>query len=123
MVIKMTDDNERMAQENKDMMTRISGQAAPTDVDMMPIPTEEDITKRAQQDVDDFDSGNMQYPGRSEFEQGLEALINRHCMENISDTPDFILARYLRLQLDVFDATIRRREHWYGRKAGVMHRG
>ena len=50
----------------------------------------------------------------TEFERDLEHLINRHCVENESDTPDFILADYLRRSLDVFNATIRARDKWYG---------
>jgi hypothetical protein len=41
-----------------------------------------------------------------------------HCMENGSDTPDFILAAYLRNCLDNFDMTVRAREKWYSRQAG-----
>lgn len=121
----MIDDNERMEQNNRDMMAAISGRPTPEveDVAQMAIPSEEDLARRAQQDADDFDSGNLRYPGTGAFEQELQELINRHSMENISDTPDFILARFLRLQLEVFDATVRRREHWYGRRAGVMHHG
>jgi hypothetical protein len=49
----------------------------------------------------------------SPFVQELEHLINRHSVENESDTPDFILAQYLRGCLDVWDHTIRERDRWY----------
>jgi len=49
------------------------------------------------------------------FEKELEDLINRHCMENASDTPDFILAYYLKSCLDAFDTAVRRRTEWYGK--------
>ena len=52
------------------------------------------------------------------FPAELEELINRHCIENGSDTPDFILAEYLKGCLDNFDMCVRRREEWYGRKTG-----
>jgi len=47
------------------------------------------------------------------FKAELEDLINRHSMENGSDTPDFILAEYLSECLRIFDRTIRSRENWY----------
>ena len=50
------------------------------------------------------------------FAQELEQLINRHSKENGSDTPDFLLAEYLRGCLDNFDRIVRAREHWYGRR-------
>jgi hypothetical protein len=51
------------------------------------------------------------------FVKELEQLINRHSMENGSDTPDFLLAEYLRGCLDVYDRTVRQREQWYGRRS------
>ena len=50
------------------------------------------------------------------FEQELCALINRHSMENHSDTPDFILCEFLRKSLETFDIAVRLRERWYGRE-------
>lgn len=41
--------------------------------------------------------------------------INRHSAENGSNTPDWILARYLTLCLHAFDGAVREREKWYGR--------
>lgn len=49
------------------------------------------------------------------FREELQHLINKHSMENGSDTPDFILARFLADVLDTFDSAIDRRERWYGR--------
>lgn len=51
------------------------------------------------------------------FEQELAALINRYSEEHGSDTPDFILARYLVLCLTTFASTVEARERWYGRPA------
>ncbi len=56
----------------------------------------------------------------SEFRKQLEHDINRHCMENGSDTPDFMLADYLVGCLELFDKTIAAREKWYGRKPGLL---
>jgi len=41
-----------------------------------------------------------------------------HCKYSIergSNTPDFILAEYLKQCLETFDMCIRRREEWYGK--------
>lgn len=48
------------------------------------------------------------------FEKDLASLINRHSMENGSDTPDFILAEYLVGQLKAFNETTNARRKWYG---------
>lgn len=46
-----------------------------------------------------------------EFRKELETLINRHSLENGSDTPDFILAQYLTDCLEAFDRASRARAH------------
>ena len=48
------------------------------------------------------------------FEQKLRELINRYCLENESDTPDFILAEYMIDCLDAFTDATRARDKWYG---------
>lgn len=53
-------------------------------------------------------------PG-TEFALELETLINRHSLEQHSDTPDFILAQFLNAALTAFQASVRARETWYGR--------
>lgn len=50
----------------------------------------------------------------SNFSKELEELINKHCMENSSNTPDFILAQYLRGCLVAFGVAQRARDRWYG---------
>lgn len=55
---------------------------------------------------------------RGEFGRELESLINKHCQENESDTPDFILANYLRDCLSAFNAATKRRETWDSRPCG-----
>jgi hypothetical protein len=52
------------------------------------------------------------------FETQLTRLLNRHSLENGSDTPDFILAQYLTQCLAVFNHTLVERETWYGRTLG-----
>ena len=49
------------------------------------------------------------------FEKRLEKLINQKCEENISNTPDFILAQYMKACLDAFNTATQQRETWYGR--------
>jgi hypothetical protein len=62
---------------------------------------------------------------RPEFQLELEKLINRCNMENGSNTPDFILAKYLRTCLDVFNRAVIERDEWYGIKpvpgTDIMH--
>lgn len=52
----------------------------------------------------------------SEFRKELEHLINRHSMENGSNTPDYLLAEYLFDCLRAFDNAVRQRDSWYGVK-------
>jgi len=51
----------------------------------------------------------------SQFQKELEQLINEYSKENESNTPDFILAKYLVEVLKNFNAAINEREQWYGR--------
>lgn len=48
--------------------------------------------------------------GETQFEKELAHLINCHSMENVSDTPDFILAQYLTMCLTAYNVTIRARD-------------
>ncbi len=52
----------------------------------------------------------------TDFVSELRALINRHSKENGSNTPDFILASYLNGCLMTFNATLNKRDRWYGHK-------
>lgn len=49
------------------------------------------------------------------FLNELQKLINKYSLENGSNTPDFILAFYLRECLDSFNRAVKHRENWYGR--------
>ena len=49
------------------------------------------------------------------FEEALQRIINQYSKENGSNTPDFLLARYLNNCLLVFNSMIQAREAWYGR--------
>jgi hypothetical protein len=57
--------------------------------------------------------GPSQHERRSAFEKELAQLINRHSLENGSDTPDFILAAYLVDCLDTFNRISVWRAKWY----------
>lgn len=53
----------------------------------------------------------------SEFERELGNLLNRFSKESGSNTPDFILARYLSYCLEAFNMAMRERRSWYGCKS------
>jgi len=46
------------------------------------------------------------------FEQELTELLNRHSIENDSNTPDFILAKYLLSCLETWNRVIELRDRW-----------
>lgn len=49
----------------------------------------------------------------SRFRKELESLINKHTLENESDTPDFILAEYLKDCLKAYDKAVKaKNEHF-----------
>ena len=51
----------------------------------------------------------------SPFVKALEEAINCHSVENESNTPDFILAQFLRGCLVSWNMAVQQRENWYGR--------
>jgi hypothetical protein len=51
---------------------------------------------------------------RTDFAKELEQLINKHSMENQSDTPDFILAEFMMNALQSYERAIYQRTSWYG---------
>jgi len=54
--------------------------------------------------------------GGHTFEDEIRQVINGWSEESPSNTPDFILARYLLNCLDTFNIAVQARERWYGRK-------
>src|SRR5271170_1199706 len=52
--------------------------------------------------------------GPTEFEKELAALINKHSLENGSNTPDFMLAAFLRGSLDTYNQICQWRDKWFG---------
>ena len=53
---------------------------------------------------------------KERFANELITLINRHSMENGSDTPDFILAQYLKKCLEAYEYAAKSRDKWFGFK-------
>lgn len=51
----------------------------------------------------------------NQFIVDLETLLNEHARESESNTPDFVLAQFLKGCLDSFDTGIRDREVWNNR--------
>ena len=49
----------------------------------------------------------------TDFQKELEGLINKYSKENESNTPDFILAKYLAHSLKAFNTAIKSRDEWY----------
>lgn len=54
------------------------------------------------------------------LEQRIAELINEFSNENNSNTPDFVLARYLTGCLENFHTCVNMREQWHGRMADAM---
>ncbi len=54
-------------------------------------------------------------PYREEFWKDLVSIINKHSIENLSDTPDFILAEYIMKCLDAFELASNKRMRWQNR--------
>lgn len=48
------------------------------------------------------------------LEDELAKVLNKYSAENISNTPDFILAKYLSGCLEAWNAGIMARNKWYG---------
>ena len=55
---------------------------------------------------------------RRTLEEDLASVINRHSVENESDTPDFVLAEFLMGCLRAFNRGTQERERFYSRPCG-----
>lgn len=53
------------------------------------------------------------------FKEELRSLINRHSLENTSNTPDFILADYMHACLEAFELASNAREQWFGKSLKI----
>lgn len=56
---------------------------------------------------------------RDEIIRDFAQVINKHSLENHSNTPDFILAEYIMYSLELFQSTSVSREKWYGKSLKV----
>lgn len=52
----------------------------------------------------------------TEFTEELQSLLNRYGAEKASNTPDFILANYVKQCLVIFAEASNAREKWYGKE-------
>ena len=59
----------------------------------------------------------MGYDPTPTFEEELRRLINCHSVENESNTPDFVLAAYIRDCLNAFTKATAGRDRYYGMRA------
>ncbi|MCM8813687.1 MAG: glycosyltransferase [Candidatus Omnitrophica bacterium] len=60
----------------------------------------------------------------SDTTKQIKSWINENSLENVSNTPDFILAEAVHASLEVVQAAIKRRDEWYGvRLAPGLHPG
>jgi hypothetical protein len=55
-----------------------------------------------------------------QLQKDLTAVLNRHCQENESDTPDFILAQFLLKCLEGFNVATRQRHIWHTGSAPLL---
>lgn len=51
---------------------------------------------------------------RPMFEEALRELINKYSIENMSDTPDYILANYMSACLAAYNSAVTSRDEWFG---------
>lgn len=65
-------------------------------------------------DVVDEDAEKRALGNREELVREIASVLNRRCRENVSNTPDFILAEHMVQSLESFERTSRTREGWYG---------
>lgn len=48
------------------------------------------------------------------FQEELTVLINKHCIDNVSNTPDYILASFMGQCLLAFNGCTVARDRWHG---------
>ena len=65
----------------------------------------------------------MEKGGKMTLQEEIKMVLNKHCAENNSNTPDFILGEYLVACLEAFNRATNRRENWYGHEAKFVKEG
>lgn len=58
---------------------------------------------------------------RHGFEKELENLINRYSKEAESNTPDYVLAEFLKNSMDNFHRATKLRDNWYGGRRSIIN--
>jgi hypothetical protein len=61
----------------------------------------------------EFDFEERERTRKAQFKKELEHLINKHCMENTCNTPDFILAEHICNCLEAFAKATNTRINWF----------
>lgn len=57
---------------------------------------------------------------QQDFRDEIRTVLNRYSMENGSNTPDFVLAKFLKNCLHTFDLAVKERDNWYGGKQSIL---
>lgn len=57
--------------------------------------------------------------GNAKFRAEIAAVLNSNSRENISNTPDFILAKFMEFCLKAFEEASNKRELWYGKHLSI----
>ena len=60
--------------------------------------------------------GQLEINQMNTFQEELEALLNRYSLEIESDTPDYVLAHYIKYSLKAYNQATNLREEYYGRR-------
>lgn len=61
---------------------------------------------------------NTPRPG---FEKELENLISRYSKDEESNTPDYIIAEFMKNSMDIFHRATKLRDNWYGGRRSVIN--
>jgi hypothetical protein len=77
---------------------------------------QESLDARIQPPIGWENEKERQIARRAAFQLRLSELINSYCIENGSDTPDYLLAEYLTGCLLNYEVAVLKREAWYGRR-------
>lgn len=75
--------------------------------------TDTGVNHRCENDTCNTQGPMNEKPFRQDFYKELEELINKHSVENVSNTPDFILAEYLKRCLEAFELASNHRVKWH----------
>ncbi len=63
----------------------------------------------------------MPFDGRTDLQRELAAVLNRHCVDAETDTPDYILAAMLVGMINAYRATRIATQRWFGEASPIPH--